>query len=292
LAAAHGTGLRTACRNAPGIAQVFRSNAGMTWPRGAMGQTAPEAPSSFAATGTASPRLGHLQFSKRGPARTGAPELTSLLPARRLRTREVQDRMKKIAIIAIVLSVCAAAGRAQESRQDVSISGTSMLEPWIASSTNVQVHSTVGFGVLASYRFMLTPSSAVEANYGMTYQNKIHYYVNPNNYIVQTRTQEVSFAYVRSFTYRKLNPFVEAGPAVLVFLPIFNSGTTSLDVKQQITIGGMYGAGIAYELSPSFDIRAEYRGLVSRVPTFSNTQFTTNKWYNIYNPTIGVAYHF
>jgi opacity protein-like surface antigen len=63
-------------------------------------------------------------------------------------------------------------------------------------------------------------------------------------------------------------------------------------VKQQTEIGAMYGAGIAYEISPSFDIRAEYRGLVSKVPTFGNTQFTTNKWYNIYNPVVGVAYHF
>ncbi len=54
----------------------------------------------------------------------------------------------------------------------------------------------------------------------------------------------------------------------------------------------MYGAGIAYEISPSFDIRAEYRGLVTKVPNFGYSQLNTNKWYNIYNPTIGVAYHF
>jgi len=56
----------------------------------------------------------------------------------------------------------------------------------------------------------------------------------------------------------------------------------------------LYGGGIAYEISPSFDIRAEYRGLVTKVPTFKDTldDFTTNKWYNIYNPVIGVAYHF
>ncbi len=56
---------------------------------------------------------------------------------------------------------------------------------------------------------------------------------NPVNYQVLTRTQEISFAYVRSFVYRKFNPFVEAGPGALIFLPIGNSGTQSLDVKQQ-----------------------------------------------------------
>ena len=183
-------------------------------------------------------------------------------------------------------------GRAQESRQDISISGIALIEPFVASSTNVQVHSNAAFGALASYRFMLTPSSALEANYGVTYENSINYYVNPNHYQVLTRTQEISAAYVRSFTYKKFNPFVEAGPGVFIFLPIRNSGTTSLDVKQQTSVGGIYGGGIAYEISPSWDIRAEYRGFVTKVPTFDNNQFTTNKWYNIYIPTLGMAYHF
>jgi opacity protein-like surface antigen len=186
-----------------------------------------------------------------------------------------------------------AAGRAQESRQDISLSGTGLVEPFIASQTDVQVSANRSFGALASYRFMLTPSSALEANYGFAYQNAIHYVIsNTNNYLVQTRTQEISAAYVRTFNFHKFNPFVEGGPAAFIFLPVRNSGTTTLDAKQQTNIGGIYGAGIAYELSPSFDIRAEFRGMVTKVPTFGYTPFTTNKYYNIYNPVIGVAYHF
>ncbi|MGB7547580.1 MAG: outer membrane beta-barrel protein [Terracidiphilus sp.] len=200
--------------------------------------------------------------------------------------------MKKIAIIAFLLAVGVAAGRAQESRQDISLSGTALIEPFIASSTDVQVHSNTAYGALLSYRFMLTPSSALEANYGITYQNNLSFYANPNRYNVLTRTQEMSAAYVRSFTFRKFNPFVEAGPGAMIFLPIRNSGTTSLDVKQQTSIGAVYGAGVAYEISPSFDIRAEYRGFITKVPTFGDTQFNTNKWFNIFNPAIGVAYHF
>jgi opacity protein-like surface antigen len=68
-----------------------------------------------------------------------------------------------------------------------------------------------------------------------------------------------------------------------------------MGAKQQTNIGGMYGAGIAYEISPSFDIRAEYRGFVTKVPNFGNPgnyKLDTNKYYNIYNPVLGVAYHF
>ncbi|HEV2214656.1 MAG TPA: outer membrane beta-barrel protein [Terracidiphilus sp.] len=200
--------------------------------------------------------------------------------------------MKKIAFVVFLLAASVAAGSAQESRQDISLSGTALIEPFIASSTDVQVHASPAYGALLSYRFMLTPSSAIEANYGITYQNSITYYTNPLHIPVLTRTQEISAAYVRYFIYRKFNPFVEAGPGGMIFLPIRNSGTKSLDVKQETSVGGIYGGGIAYEISPSFDIRAESRGFVTRVPSFGDTALHTNKWYNIFMPTVGVAYHF
>src|ERR1700685_652759 len=130
--------------------------------------------------------------------------------------------MKKIALIGFLLAVCVAAGRAQESRQDISISGTAIVEPFIASQTDVQVHSNYALGALASYRFMLTPSSALEANYGITYQNTIKFVLPqfPNGIRVLTRTQEASAAYVHTFNFKKLNPFAEVGPGVLILLPI------------------------------------------------------------------------
>jgi opacity protein-like surface antigen len=206
--------------------------------------------------------------------------------------------MKKIALIAFLLAVCVAAGRAQESRQDISISGTALIEPFIASTTDVQVHSTTAYGALASYRFMLTPSNALEGNYGITYQNKINYAepnLGPLGVTILTRNQEISAAFVHTFFFRKFNPFVEGGPGGMIFLPIVNSGTTVLGAKQETVVGAMYGAGFAYEISPSFDIRAEYRGFVTKVPNFGNPggyTFDTNKWYNIFTPAVGVAYHF
>jgi opacity protein-like surface antigen len=196
------------------------------------------------------------------------------------------------AFLVALLAACVAMGRAQESRQDVSLSGFALIEPFMSSSTTVEVNSTPAYGALVSYRFMLTPSTALEANYGITYQNSIGYYVNPNHYKILTRTQEISGAFVKSFVFKNLNPFAEAGPVGLIFLPIVNSGTTTLDAKQQTEVGGLAGAGVAYEISPSFDIRAEYRGYITKVPTFGDSQFTTNRWYWISAPTIGVAYHF
>ncbi len=210
--------------------------------------------------------------------------------------------MKKIAFLVALLAACVAMGRAQESRQDISLSGFGLIEPFIASSTTIEVNSTTAYGALVSYRFMLTPSNALEGNYGITYQNSIRY-TSPSfgvtitgaspGYKVLTRTQEMSGAFVHSFVFKNWNPFAEAGPAGIIFLPIVNSGTTNINTKQQTEVGGLFGAGFAYEISPSFDIRAEYRGILVKVPTIiTQPSVATNRWWLMSEPTIGVAYHF
>ncbi len=198
--------------------------------------------------------------------------------------------MKKIAFLVFLLAVCVAAGRAQESRQDISLSGTALIEPFMASSTDRQVHSTTAYGGLASYRFMLTPTSALEANYGITYQNTITYY-GPQfpNGIYHSDPHPGDLGRLRALLrLQELQSLCRGRPGGnhLPAHPQLRHQT--LDAKQQTEVGGMYGAGFAYEISPSFDIRVEYRGLVTKVPTFgvgnSNYNFTTNRWYNISVP--------
>ncbi len=199
--------------------------------------------------------------------------------------------MKKIAFFALLLIVCKVAARAQESRQDFSISGTGLIEPYVTSTEDVKVSAKRGFGALFSYRFMLTPRGAVEANYQYV-QNDMHYVAPAYNYQVNTQLQEGSLAYVYNLNFRKFNPFVELGGAALIFYNVRNLATTTLDVKSQTTIALLYGGGLAYELSPSFDIRAEYRAWVTKVPDFGDPALASNQYYNIYNPVIGLAYHF
>src|SRR5579885_2654519 len=133
--------------------------------------------------------------------------------------------------------------------------------------------------------------SALELNY--QYQQDIQKYVTSFNSIrVHTRMQEISGAYVYNFTFRNFNPFAEAGIGGYIFGPIKDQKTTDLDAKQSTNVGFLYGAGIAYELSPSWDIRAEYRGIVMKAPNFGLEQYRTNRYFNLNNPTIGIAYHF
>jgi len=85
---------------------------------------------------------------------------------------------------------------------------------------------------------------------------------------------------------------VEGGPGGYIFGPIQDQTTQTLNASRNTNVGVLYGAGIAYELSPSWDIRAEYRGIVVKSPSFGQSNLGTGRYYNIFNPVIGVAYHF
>jgi outer membrane immunogenic protein len=198
--------------------------------------------------------------------------------------------MKKSRLLFLLLPLMAAAGFAQESRQDISASGSALIPPFVAGNA-VQLHATVGFGGLVSYRYLLTPRSGLELNY--QYAQEVQHYINPtNNVLIHNRFQEISGAYVYNFTFRNFNPFLEAGPGGFIYDPIKDSKTQLQGLSRSTNVGLLYGGGIAYELSPSFDIRVEYRGIVVKTPAFNQTNLRTNRYFNINDPVIGVAYHF
>ncbi len=199
---------------------------------------------------------------------------------------------KSLLAFLLLLPLTAVSAFAQESRQDISVSGSGIIPPF-ASGNAVQLHASVGYGGLISYRYLLTPHGGLEVNYQYS-QNNQHFLIPSGSYHIHDRFQEISGAYVYSFNFKNLNPFIEGGAAGFIFSPIDDAKTTTFGISRNTNVGALYGAGIAYEISPSFDIRAEYRGLLMKTPTFNyqSNDFRTNVYYNIYDPVIGIAYHF
>ncbi|MDE3104367.1 MAG: outer membrane beta-barrel protein [Acidobacteriota bacterium] len=197
--------------------------------------------------------------------------------------------MKKMMLLGALL-LSAAAGFAQESRQDVSVSGIGIFTPQVHGNAITQDTSKT-FGFLASYRYMLTPRSALEVNYSFL-QNQQYYTTSFLSGNIHQRQQEISGAFVYGLNFRRYNPFIEAGPGALVFTPIRDFASTSFDTKQVFGLGGIFGGGVAYELSPSFDVRVEYRGFLTKAPAYGLTNFDTKRWEVISLPAVGLAYHF
>ncbi len=191
-----------------------------------------------------------------------------------------------------VLMTSAAAGLAQESRQDASVSAIGVFTPTTNGTGGVRQSATSTVGFLGSYRYMLTPRSAGEVNYSFA-QYSTRYVTNfqPNT-MVHTRQQEISVAYVYSLNFHNFSPFAEVGPAALLFGAIRDFGTTQQGLARTTAIGAVFGAGVSYEISPSFDVRVQYRGFAVKAPDFGNDSFKTNRYEVISMPTVGVAYHF
>lgn len=203
--------------------------------------------------------------------------------------------MKKTMLLG-VLMLSAAAGYAQESRQDVSFSGAGYFGPTVHGAANVDVNNTGALGVLTSYRFMLTPRSALEVNYSWV-QDQFRYLDSTNRLSggirIHSREQEITAAYVYSLNLKRFSPFGEVGVGTLIFTPILDNLTQTISAaKSSKGVAGLFGGGLAYELSPSFDIRLEYRGFITKTPSFGITDFNANRYEVLSMPVVGVAYHF
>jgi outer membrane immunogenic protein len=205
------------------------------------------------------------------------------------------QRMKNWILVLACLPMVAAVAHAQESRQDASVSYSGLFTPEVVGNAVHQTATVGDLGVLGSYRYQLTPHGAAEANYGyQRYINKFLSNAGPTR--AHTQLQEFSAEYVYSaFSYHNIFPFIEGGIGGY-FFGIINDNKTSYQgpLKSSVEIGIPYGGGFAYEISPSFDFRAEYRGIIVKAPDFGAPEnFTkTGRYENLFNPVVGVAYHF
>jgi hypothetical protein len=138
--------------------------------------------------------------------------------------------MKKTMLLG-VLMLSAAAGYAQESRQDVSFSGTGIFGYNVHGAANVQQKMTGALGLLLSYRYMLTPKSALEMNYSFA-QDSQKFATSFEPYArIHSRQQEITGAYVYSLNFKRFSPFAEAGVGTLIFTPILDNGTNLLKLR-------------------------------------------------------------
>lgn len=199
--------------------------------------------------------------------------------------------MKKLFYLLCMLPLLVGRGHAQEARQDVNLSLMGTIQPYVEGSDLVQQRSTLGTGLYLGYRYLLTPNGAVEANYSyVRFTNK--FVTSAINIRVLTSMQESTFAYVRSFDFKRFNPFLEGGGGILYFSPLGSIKTTTYDTQQVNSLSILTGGGIAYELSPSWDLRVQYRAQIFKTQDFGIKALSTGRYYIVSQPAIGFAYHF
>jgi hypothetical protein len=169
---------------------------------------------------------------------------------------------------------------------------------------------TESAGASAGYRFQLNAASALEGRYGFSRDSQ-KYTIGSAVSSVPAYISEVSGSYVYSLARsRRLQPFLEGGGGLLIFIPgnygggatapaygTPTSGLTSYSGTAalfQTQAKGMfvYGAGFDVPAMRHVDVRFEMRGLAYKAPDFGMPSLQTNIFTFAYQPAIGFAYRF
>ena len=150
------------------------------------------------------------------------------------------------------------------------------------TENGVQQSATKTGGVLASYRFFFDAHSGIEANYGFT-NNTQRYGGNG----IETRSHEVSAAYVYRIPLKRITPFVLAGAGGLIFDP------RDTGIKTQTRAAFVYGGGADVNFSKHVFMRAEYRGFVYNSPTYEIPGLNgADRITHRAQPSLGFGYRF
>jgi len=145
--------------------------------------------------------------------------------------------------------------------QEITVQG---MGTFVKNSTNngLQQSATNAGGVLASYRFFFNTHNGVEANYGFSSDTQRY---GPSGTLagIDTRSHELSAAYVFRFPLKRVTPFALAGAGGLIFDPKDVTGANT-----QTRAAFVYGGGADFNASKRVFVRAEYRGFVYNSPTY------------------------
>ncbi|HUX66193.1 MAG TPA: outer membrane beta-barrel protein [Terriglobales bacterium] len=146
------------------------------------------------------------------------------------------------------------------------------------ATTNV---ASLDFG----YLYHVTDNSAFELHVG--FWRPVQVYQTTTS--VQARDNEITFNYVWTYpTDGFIRPFFLGGVGVIRYSPSGANNPPQAASQQRAVV--VYGGGLDFRLSHSWSIRAEYRGLLYRVPDF--TLISISKWNHTPAPDIGLVYHF
>jgi outer membrane immunogenic protein len=154
-------------------------------------------------------------------------------------------------------------------------------------NNGVQQSATNTGGVLASYRFFFNAHNGVEANYGFE-SNTQNYGAGGSLAGVDSRSHELSAAYVFRFPMKRVTPFALAGAGGLIFDPRNFTGAST-----QARAAFVYGGGADLNLSKHVFMRAEYRGFVYNSPTYDIPGLNgSDRVTHRAEPSLGFGYRF
>jgi opacity protein-like surface antigen len=200
---------------------------------------------------------------------------------------------KALGFMAVIIAVAVSASTAfaqVEQPSQISIQGTAL----VTKDSTDQIPSnqtTKSGGFLVGYSYQFSRWLGAEGNYG--------YSRNTNNFVtfggpasLQANFHEVTGALVAHIpvNVRGVRPYVLGGGGALVFDPTDKFFLTGAERQTRGTF--VYGGGANFDITHNFGLRAEYRGLLYKVPDFNVGALNLDKFTHLAQPSFGFFYRF
>jgi len=151
----------------------------------------------------------------------------------------------------------------------------------------VKQSATKTGGFLAGYRYYFTKHLGAEINYGYTL-NTQKYTSTTGITGVRSYSHETTGALVYRMPFKRFSVFGLAGAGAIVFNPKDMPGA-----DYQARSAFVYGGGADYNLTPRLFLRAEYRGLVYKSPTYDLVSLAgADRTTHRAEPSLGIGFRF
>jgi opacity protein-like surface antigen len=208
-----------------------------------------------------------------------------------MRTSILKNALFGLVGISVGIAVSATTALAQvEQHSQVSIQGTAL----VTKSSNDQIPSndaSKSGGLLVGYSYQFSRWFGAEGNYGYT-RNTQNFITLGGPSAVQANFHEVTGALVAHIpvNVRSVRPYVLGGGGALVFDPTEKFVVSGAERQTRGTF--VYGGGANFDVTKNFGVRAEYRGLVYKVPDFGVNTLNLDKFTHLAQPSIGFFVRF
>jgi opacity protein-like surface antigen len=195
-----------------------------------------------------------------------------------------------VAAIAVFGSLTTAAMAQVEIPSQITIQGTGLVTKSSTADGRTS-DATKSGGLLVGYSYQFSRWFGAEGNYGYTRNTQKFTQVETQSSI-ESDFHEVTGALVAHIPVnaRRFRPYALAGGGALVFDPTdryFVNGA-----ERQTRGAFLYGGGANFDITDNFGVRAEYRGLVYKVPDFGVSSFNLDKFTHLAQPSVGFFFRF
>lgn len=205
---------------------------------------------------------------------------------------------KKLFLPAVAVCVFfIGSGLAQDLRSEVNFQGTANITK---NSDNLDIPSqaTKSGGFLAGYRYHLSPVFAIQGDYGYTRNTQKYFDPVFGETDIQANMQQLTGeAVLTAPSSSKVRPYGLAGIGALFFRPTNSLNNNFIGVgpgtgNNQTKAAFLYGGGIDFDLTRYMAFRAEYRGLVYKIPDFQISGLASNAFTHTAQPSFGLVWKF